>query len=59
MQKRRTLNGGKKTTEPSSALPGQRNDPTGDAAGPEEEPEDSQPKRLPYNDPVYVAMHLD
>ncbi|MEV0694807.1 plasmid partitioning protein [Streptomyces sp. NPDC050388] len=59
VQKRRTLNGGKKTAESSSALPGQRNDPAGDAAVTEEEQEDSQPKRLPYDNPVYVAMHLE
>ncbi|WP_435596598.1 ParB/RepB/Spo0J family partition protein [Streptomyces albogriseolus] len=58
VQKHRTLNEGKKTTEPSSALPGQRNNPAGDAAGADEEQEDNQPKRLPYDDPVYVAMHL-
>jgi ParB family chromosome partitioning protein len=59
VQKLQKLDGGKKTAEPSSALPGQRNDPAGDAAGTEEEQEDSQPKRLPYDDPVYVAMHLE
>lgn len=59
VQERRAPNAGKKTREPSSALPGQRNDPADDAAGAEEEPEDNQPKRLPYDNPVYVAMHLE
>jgi ParB family chromosome partitioning protein len=59
VQKHQTVSGDKKTAEPSSGLPGQRNDPVGDAAGTEEEQEDSQPKRLPYDDPVYVAMHLE
>ncbi|MFD7703147.1 ParB/RepB/Spo0J family partition protein [Streptomyces caelestis] len=58
-QELRTLKGGKETAGPSPALPGQRNDPADDAASTEEEPEDSQPKRLPYDDPVYVAMHLE
>lgn len=59
VQKRQTLNGGGKTAEPPSVLPGQRSDLAGDAAGAEEEHEGSQPKRLPYDDPVYVAMHLE
>jgi ParB family chromosome partitioning protein len=41
----------------SSALPSQRHDPV-DSAEDTTDPQDHQPRTLPYDDPAYVAMHL-
>jgi ParB family chromosome partitioning protein len=49
---------GQDTTGAPSALPGQRNEPAGDVAASAEGRNDSLRKQLPYNDPVFVAMHL-
>lgn len=44
--------------ETSSPLPGQRNDLVSNPADAAEQQE-GQPKKLPYDDPTYVAMHLE
>lgn len=57
--KRRNASDDKKSTESSSALPGQRHDLDARAADGTKQQEDGQPRRLPYDDPTYVAMHLE
>ncbi|MFF7845200.1 ParB/RepB/Spo0J family partition protein [Streptomyces ossamyceticus] len=58
--KRRNAPDDKKSTDSSSPLPSQRHDLDASAAadGTKQE-EDGQPRRLPYDDPTYVAMHLE
>ncbi|MBQ0855656.1 ParB/RepB/Spo0J family partition protein (plasmid) [Streptomyces sp. BH-SS-21] len=51
--------GGPAPGESSAPLPGQRHDVVIDAVGAGEQQRGSQPKKLPYDDPTYVAMHLE
>lgn len=48
-----------KPTESSSPLPGQRHDLDASAAEGTKQRENGQPRRLPYDDPTYVAVHLE
>ncbi|MEH0450144.1 hypothetical protein QA862_43130 [Streptomyces sp. B21-101] len=48
-----------KPTESSSPLPGQRHDLDASAAEETKQQEDNQPRKLPYDDPAYVALHLE
>ncbi|MEU3341993.1 ParB/RepB/Spo0J family partition protein [Streptomyces sp. NPDC006668] len=46
------------SADASSPVPGQRQDPAADATGTAGERENRQPRRLPYDDPIYVVQHL-
>ncbi|MCX2927905.1 ParB/RepB/Spo0J family partition protein [Streptomyces sp. NEAU-W12] len=57
--KRRNAPDDKKSMESSSPFPNQRHDLDASAADSTKQQEDGQPRRLPYDDPTYVAMHLE
>ncbi|MFD9042606.1 ParB/RepB/Spo0J family partition protein [Streptomyces bottropensis] len=48
-----------KSTESSSPLPSQRHDLDASAAEGTKQRENGQPRKLPYDDPGYVALHLE
>ncbi|MFC8201682.1 ParB/RepB/Spo0J family partition protein [Streptomyces sp. NPDC057298] len=49
----------KASAETSPPLPSQRNDLVSSSADAAEQQRGSQPRKLPYDDPLYVAMHLE